>query len=122
MLHEVRQLQALQLLLEDVLSDRHGRLLDRLSSLGVSYADKSGRRQFQVQHILPAHQHQGARFRQLPAPGLDQMGDVLAAEGLERQRIGQGPDHRRLAVDVGQRHDLAHMRERIAAPLEEPAW
>lgn len=38
---------------------------------------------------------------------------------LERQGIGHRSGHRLLAVDVGQGEDLAHMRQGIAAPLQQ---
>ncbi len=47
------------------------------------------------------------------------MGDVFAAEGLKGQGIGHRPHDRVVTVDLGQCHDLAHMRYRIPPAIEQ---
>ena len=47
------------------------------------------------------------------------MGDVFAAESLEGQGVGHRPHDSVVAMNLGQRHDLAHMRHRIPPAIEQ---
>ncbi|WP_299161430.1 hypothetical protein, partial [Accumulibacter sp.] len=95
-------------------------LLVRIVSRAAARISRQVHRwQFKRQEILPADEQQRTRFRQLAATCINQMGDVFAAEGLEGQGIGHRPHDRIVAVDLGQRHNLAHMRQRIPAAIEQ---
>ena len=95
-------------------------LVLRIASCGDVWISRQVCRwQFKLQEILPADEQQRARFGQLATTCVNQMGDVFAAERLEGQGIGHRPHDRIVAVDLGQRHDLAHMRQRIPAAVEQ---
>src|SRR5579864_8391288 len=59
-------------------------------------------RQFDVQQILMAEQVQCAGLRQGPRFHLEDVGDVLATEGMERQPILQGARDGLDAVNLAQ--------------------
>ena len=52
-------------------------------------------------------------------PLLQQIGDVLAAEGLELHRILDGPGSGVRPVDLGQGDDLADVMQDVEPPLGE---
>ena len=73
----------------------------------------------QVQQVLPAGQMQGPGFGQDALALFEQVGDVLAAEGLELQGILDGPGGGLRPVDLGQSDDLANVMQDVEAPLGE---
>lgn len=75
--------------------------------------------EFQVQQVLSPGQVQGPGFRQDTLSLFQQVGDVLAAEGLELQGILDGPGGGLRPVDLRQGHDLADVMQDVEAPLGE---
>ena len=75
--------------------------------------------EFQVQQVLPAGQMQDPRFGQDALALFQQVGDVLAAEGLELQGILDGPGGGLRPVDLGQGHDLADVMQDVEPTLGE---
>ena len=73
--------------------------------------------QFQVQEVLAAGQVQGAGLGELALALFEQVGDVLATEGLELQRVLKWPGRYVGPVDLAEGHDLADVLEDI-----EPAF
>ena len=71
---------------------------------------KSG--QFEIQLVLLAKQHEGARFGELPFTLLEDVGDVVAGEGMIDERILDGAGDLLCAVDIGQGDDLAQVQPR----------
>jgi len=62
---------------------------------------------------------QGPGFRQDALALFEQVGDVLAAEGLELQGILDGLGGGLRSVDLGQGHDLADVMEDVEPTLGE---
>ena len=75
--------------------------------------------EFQVQQVLSPGQVQGPGFRQDALALFEQVGDVLAAEGLELQGILDGSGGGLCAVDLGQSDDLADVMQDVEPPLGE---
>jgi hypothetical protein len=75
--------------------------------------------QFQVQQILPAGQVQRSGFRQDALPLFEQVGDVLATEGLELQGVLDGPRGLVCPVDLGEGDDLANVVQDVEPPFSQ---
>jgi hypothetical protein len=61
-----------------------------------------------VEQVVAAGELQGAGFRQRPASRLEDVGDVLGAEGLEGEPVSDGARHEFGGIDLGQSRDLAN--------------
>src|ERR1700732_49831 len=60
-----------------------------------------------VEQVVAMGELQRSGFRQHPSPGLQDVGDVLGAEGLEGEPVGDGARDGIGGVDLGQSQDLA---------------
>ena len=64
-------------------------------------------------------ERQRTSLRQLTPARLDQMRDVFAGKRLECQGVGHCPDDWLTAMDLDQRHDLAHVHHGVTAALAQ---
>jgi hypothetical protein len=71
--------------------------------------------QFQVEQILATGEHQGTGFGQASFVLFEQIGDVLAAEGMKFEGVLDGADGFLDAVDFTQGDDFADVVERVEA-------
>src|SRR6516164_3144001 len=60
-----------------------------------------------VEQVVAAGELQGSWFWQRPGAGLQDVGDVLGAEGLEGEAVGDGACYGVGGIDLGQGQDLA---------------
>src|SRR5215471_4907940 len=60
-----------------------------------------------VEQVVATGELQGSGFRQRPGAGLQDVGDVLGAEGLEGEPVGDGACYGVGGVDLGQGQNLA---------------
>src|SRR3974377_2602656 len=84
---------------------------NRVSSLGVMMISlvgaEVGGSDVDVEQVVAAGELEGAGFRQCTGPGLQDVGDVLGAEGLEGEPVGDGTGHGIGGVDLSQSQDPA---------------
>jgi len=60
-------------------------------------------------------------FRQRAGAGLQDVGDVLGAEGLEGEPVGDGTRHRIGGIDLGQRQNLANVLAALSLRCSRPS-
>ena len=78
-----------------------------------------GSRQVQIKEVLPPGEMQGAGRRQLSAPLVEQVGNILGAVDLEFGGVFQCPDKLLARIEFAQRHDLPDMMPGIEMPVFE---
>src|SRR5215510_2515093 len=85
----------------------------RLRSLGVTASSvidsEVGRGDVDVEEIDATGELQRTGLGERAGARLQDVGDVLGAEGLEREAIGEGAGNAVGGVDLGQRQDLAEV-------------
>jgi hypothetical protein len=69
------------------------------------------------EEIGPAGQMECPGFRELSGTAVKDVGDVVAADGVEFQGIGQSVAHGIFAVDFRQSDDLSHMMTALQVTL-----
>src|SRR5579863_6942243 len=93
----------------------------RISSLRVMIVDlvsvKVGSSDVEVEQVATTGELQRSCFRQRASPHLQDVGDVLGAEGREGEPVGERTGHGIGAVDLGQGQNLAHMVAGVEAAL-----
>ncbi len=70
-----------------------------------------------VEQVVAAGELQRTGFRQRPASRLEDVGDVLGAEGLEGEPVGDGARHEIGGIDLGQSQDLAQVMAGVQPAL-----
>src|ERR1700746_2069199 len=70
-----------------------------------------------VEQVVAAGELEGSGFRQRAGAGLQDVGDVLGAEGLEGEAVGDGARHGIGGIDLGEGEDLAGVMAGIDAAL-----
>src|SRR5262244_1223994 len=70
-----------------------------------------------VEEVVAAGELEGSGFRQRAGAGLQDVGDVLGAEGLEGEAVGDGARHGIGGIDLGQCQNLADVMAGIEPTL-----
>src|SRR5215467_3385001 len=70
-----------------------------------------------VEQIVAAGELEGPRFWECAGAGLQDVGDVLGAEGLEGEAVGDGARHGIRGIDLGQCQNLANVMAGIEPAL-----
>src|SRR5215469_15100831 len=82
-------------------------------SLGVMIVDligvEVGWSDIDVEQIVAAGELEGPRFWECAGAGLQDVGDVLGAEGLEGEAVGDGARHVIGRIDLGQCQNLPNV-------------